>query len=154
MICRGSMPVDGPVALSFDNVGALAYSPFFDQYFLDEIIASSYPQILQFFLLFRFPLVFTTLIMSNAYSNSPIVIGRAFMLVFQSITLEGWTEYLYNYGDARGPMAYIYFLSLVLFVSYILLNMFTGGMIFLSFLFFVLLFLSFSLFLFFSFLFS
>ena len=47
---------------------------------------------------------------------------NALTVAFQIITLEGWTDVLYDVMNAFTPIALIYFLTLVFIVSYFLLN--------------------------------
>lgn len=50
-------------------------------------------------------------------------IGGAFLLIFQCMTLEGWTDLMYYVGDSYGAMlAWSYFILLVIVTSFLLLN--------------------------------
>jgi len=50
-------------------------------------------------------------------------IGGAFLLIFQCMTLEGWTDLMYYVGDSYGaPLAWSYFIVLVIVTSFLLLN--------------------------------
>ena len=50
--------------------------------------------------------------------------GRAFLTIFQSITLEGWTDVLYLIGDAYNVyVSAIYFVLCIIICSYFLLNL-------------------------------
>ena len=50
--------------------------------------------------------------------------GNAMLSVFQVITLEGWTKLMYNLMDSNSPiMSVIFFISLVMFGSFFLLNL-------------------------------
>jgi hypothetical protein len=51
-------------------------------------------------------------------------IGTSVMSVFRVITLEGWTNVMYNYLDASGNLAGIYFPIVVVIGSFFLLNLF------------------------------
>eukprot|EP00051_Salpingoeca_urceolata_P017838 m.246032 g.246032 ORF g.246032 m.246032 type:complete len:1856 (-) comp19058_c0_seq4:42-5609(-) len=54
-------------------------------------------------------------------------IGLAMLLVFQMLTLEGWTDVWYNVNDALGGhLAWIYFVTLVLLGSFFILNLVLG----------------------------
>ena len=46
------------------------------------------------------------------------------MSVFRVITLEGWTNVMYNYIDSSGILAGIYFPIVVVIGSFFLLNLF------------------------------
>jgi hypothetical protein len=46
------------------------------------------------------------------------------MSVFRVITLEGWTNVMYNYLDSSGVLAGIYFPIVVVIGSFFLLNLF------------------------------
>jgi hypothetical protein len=44
--------------------------------------------------------------------------------IFQAITLEGWTNMMYNYSDADSPvMSIVYFGGLVIFGAFFALNL-------------------------------
>lgn len=50
--------------------------------------------------------------------------GQALLTIFQSITMEGWTDVMYTQMDATGDaFAVIYFVSLVVLGSFFLLNL-------------------------------
>ena len=50
-------------------------------------------------------------------------IGGAFLLIFQCMTLEGWTDLMYYVGDSYGALlAWSYFILLVIVTSFLLLN--------------------------------
>jgi len=54
-------------------------------------------------------------------------IGVAMLTVFQCLTLEGWTDIWYATNDAMGPgFPWIYFVSLVVFGAYFILNLVLG----------------------------
>jgi hypothetical protein len=56
-------------------------------------------------------------------------IGVALLTVFQCITLEGWTSTLYLYESALGYyFVWMYFVTLIIFGSIIVLNLFIGVM--------------------------
>ncbi|MGH0126020.1 UNVERIFIED_CONTAM: hypothetical protein FKN15_033141 [Acipenser sinensis] len=51
----------------------------------------------------------------------------AMLTVFQCITMEGWTEVLYDMQDAMGyELPWVYFVSLVIFGSFFVLNLVLG----------------------------
>eukprot|EP00004_Rigifila_ramosa_P019174 TRINITY_DN4846_c0_g1_i3.p1 TRINITY_DN4846_c0_g1~~TRINITY_DN4846_c0_g1_i3.p1 ORF type:complete len:1566 (-),score=403.70 TRINITY_DN4846_c0_g1_i3:850-5007(-) len=50
-------------------------------------------------------------------------IGWGFLLVFQCLTLEGWTDIMYTYQRAEGPAVIIFFLSLVVLGAFFMLNL-------------------------------
>jgi len=56
-------------------------------------------------------------------------IGVACLTVFQLLTLEGWTEVMYNGMRATNPAAAIFFISWIVIGVYVLLNMFFCGAI-------------------------
>lgn len=50
-------------------------------------------------------------------------IFRAFLTVFQCLTLEGWTDIMYNYQDSYGKyLTTIYFVALVLMCALLFMN--------------------------------
>jgi hypothetical protein len=50
-------------------------------------------------------------------------IGAALLLIFQCMTLEGWTDLMYIVEDAFSPwFAVLYFISVVLFTNFFMLN--------------------------------
>mmetsp|Transcript_35025 Transcript_35025/g.89980 ORF Transcript_35025/g.89980 Transcript_35025/m.89980 type:complete len:1901 (+) Transcript_35025:285-5987(+) len=50
-------------------------------------------------------------------------IGGAFLLIFQCMTMEGWTDLMYYVQDAFGkPLAWTYFIIMVIVTSFLLLN--------------------------------
>jgi hypothetical protein len=50
--------------------------------------------------------------------------GSAMLLVFQAMTLQGWSSMMYNYIDTYGKISSVlYFSFLILFCSFIMLNM-------------------------------
>ena len=52
-------------------------------------------------------------------------LGMAVFTIFQVITLEGWTNVMYNLQDNSSPwVAFIYFFLLVVFGSFFILNYF------------------------------
>jgi hypothetical protein len=51
-------------------------------------------------------------------------IGEAILAIFRVITLESWTYVMYNYMDASGIMAALYFPFLVVLGGFFLLNLF------------------------------
>ena len=51
-------------------------------------------------------------------------IGWAWMTIFQCITLEGWVDVLYMEMAVMGPYVAIYFVALVLFGSFYVINLF------------------------------
>eukprot|EP00050_Salpingoeca_kvevrii_P014645 m.38383 g.38383 ORF g.38383 m.38383 type:complete len:1677 (-) comp5887_c0_seq1:4731-9761(-) len=54
-------------------------------------------------------------------------VGLAILTVFQCVTLEGWTEVLYNTDDALGSSAnWFYFVSLVVLGAFFVLNLVLG----------------------------
>ncbi|KAI4480985.1 hypothetical protein M0802_014075 [Mischocyttarus mexicanus] len=53
--------------------------------------------------------------------------GLAMLTVFQCITLEGWTEVLYNIEDAMGSSwQWIYFISMVILGAFFVMNLILG----------------------------
>ncbi|XP_055999820.1 muscle calcium channel subunit alpha-1-like isoform X17 [Ostrea edulis] len=53
--------------------------------------------------------------------------GLAMLTVFQCITLEGWTDVLYNINDSLGnSWPWIYFISLIIIGSFFVLNLVLG----------------------------
>lgn len=53
--------------------------------------------------------------------------GLAMLTVFQCITLEGWTNVMYNVNDAEGnSWPWIYFISLIIIGSFFVLNLVLG----------------------------
>eukprot|EP01064_Diplonema_japonicum_P029541 TRINITY_DN4809_c0_g1_i1.p1 TRINITY_DN4809_c0_g1~~TRINITY_DN4809_c0_g1_i1.p1 ORF type:complete len:1504 (+),score=269.06 TRINITY_DN4809_c0_g1_i1:171-4682(+) len=50
-------------------------------------------------------------------------IGYAFLVIFQCVTLEGWTDQLYRVQDLWGHMALLYFVPLIIFGSFFILNL-------------------------------
>ncbi|XP_074644176.1 muscle calcium channel subunit alpha-1-like [Tubulanus polymorphus] len=53
--------------------------------------------------------------------------GLAMLTVFQCITMEGWTNVLYNINDAMGnEWPWIYFISLIIIGSFFVLNLVLG----------------------------
>ena len=67
----------------------------------------------------------------NVTSNPQINYGitsfdnlfRATLTIFQVITLEGWSDILYNYQDSTNVFAAAFFSSIVLIGSFFLLNL-------------------------------
>lgn len=56
--------------------------------------------------------------------NSFDWIGIGFLTIFQSITMEGWTDVMYNVQDTYQPaIVGLYFVILILFGSFFLLNL-------------------------------
>ncbi|XP_071818049.1 voltage-dependent L-type calcium channel subunit alpha-1D-like isoform X4 [Apostichopus japonicus] len=54
-------------------------------------------------------------------------IGLAMLTVFQCITMEGWTDILYDINDAMGShWPWIYFVSLIIIGSFFVLNLILG----------------------------
>jgi hypothetical protein len=51
-------------------------------------------------------------------------IGVAILSIFRVITLEGWSYVMYNYMDAGGIFAALYFPILVVIGGFFLLNLF------------------------------
>lgn len=51
-------------------------------------------------------------------------IGSSIMSIFRIITLEGWTNVMYNYLDSSGVVAGIFFPTVVIIGSFFLLNLF------------------------------
>lgn len=51
-------------------------------------------------------------------------IGEAILAIFRVITLESWTYVMYNYMDASGIIAAIYFPILIVLGGFFLLNLF------------------------------
>ena len=51
-------------------------------------------------------------------------IGSAWMTIYQCVTLEGWTDVLYMTSRVEGIASGIYFVSLVVFGSFYVLNLF------------------------------
>ncbi|MBR4566591.1 MAG: ion transporter [Prevotella sp.] len=52
-------------------------------------------------------------------------LGRAFMFLFQLMTLDDWSEVMYPLVD-HDPWAWFYFFSFILIASYVLLNLIVG----------------------------
>ena len=51
-------------------------------------------------------------------------IGNAAVLIFQSLTLEGWSDLMYIYSDANSPItSSIFFISVVIFGAFVSLNL-------------------------------
>mmetsp|Transcript_7040 Transcript_7040/g.10352 ORF Transcript_7040/g.10352 Transcript_7040/m.10352 type:complete len:1813 (+) Transcript_7040:1-5439(+) len=50
-------------------------------------------------------------------------IGSAFLQIFQIITLEGWTDLMYIVQDAYGYISFFYFLFLVVFGGFFIINL-------------------------------
>ncbi|KAJ9470512.1 Muscle calcium channel subunit alpha-1 [Diplonema papillatum] len=50
-------------------------------------------------------------------------IGYAFLLIFQCVTLEGWVEQLYRVQDVWGQLSVLYFVPLIVFGSFYMLNL-------------------------------
>lgn len=50
-------------------------------------------------------------------------VSDAFIAIFQSITLEGWSEIMYFLQDAYSSWVWIYFLTLIVIGSYLLTNL-------------------------------
>ena len=51
-------------------------------------------------------------------------IGNAGVLIFQMVTLEGWTDILYNYMDSSNSfLAAVFFVSIVIFGAFVLMNL-------------------------------
>ena len=51
-------------------------------------------------------------------------IFKALLLIFQAITLEGWSLMMYNYSDSNGPLVTsLFFCSLVIFGAFFALNL-------------------------------
>lgn len=50
-------------------------------------------------------------------------IFQAFFTVFQVITLEGWSQIMYDLWDASSPASWVYFISLVFLVSFFGINL-------------------------------
>ena len=63
----------------------------------------------------------TTYNPDNNLSNFD-TIGNAFVIVFQVITLEGWSSIMYEIMEAFTPISLIYFILLVFIGAYFLLN--------------------------------
>lgn len=55
-------------------------------------------------------------------------IGSAWMTIYQCVTLEGWTDVLYMTARVSGVAAGAYFISLVIFGSFYVLNLFLAVM--------------------------
>ena len=51
-------------------------------------------------------------------------LGIGILSIFRVVTLEGWTQVMYNYMDAGGFIAAIYFPILVVIGGFFLLNLF------------------------------
>jgi voltage-gated sodium channel len=52
-------------------------------------------------------------------------LGRAFMFLFQLMTLDDWSDVMYVIMD-EDPWAWLYFFSFILIASYVLLNLIVG----------------------------
>lgn len=53
--------------------------------------------------------------------------GLAMLTVFQCITLEGWTDVMYNIQDAMGnSWQWIYFVSMVILGAFFVMNLILG----------------------------
>eukprot|EP00057_Strongylocentrotus_purpuratus_P015657 XP_011670131.1 PREDICTED: voltage dependent calcium channel L-type isoform X4 [Strongylocentrotus purpuratus] len=54
-------------------------------------------------------------------------IGLAMLTVFQCITMEGWTDIMYDINDGAGPWwPFLYFVSLIIIGSFFVLNLVLG----------------------------
>lgn len=51
-------------------------------------------------------------------------LGEGLIQVFRIVTLEGWSQIMYNYMDSVGLFSSIFFPLLVLIGSYFMLNLF------------------------------
>ena len=50
--------------------------------------------------------------------------GKAMLTIFTAITLEGWTELMYNYMESNSPiLTVLYFFLLVFFGAFVAINL-------------------------------
>ena len=69
------------------------------------------------------PLFFNSGVSPNGDVTSFDNIGWAFLTIFQCITLEGWTDVMYDLRATLGNWVDLYFLMLILVGSFIVLNL-------------------------------
>jgi hypothetical protein len=50
-------------------------------------------------------------------------LGVSFLTIFQCTTLEGWTDLMYNLMDALHPVVCLYFIAMVVMLSFFVLNL-------------------------------
>ena len=53
-------------------------------------------------------------------------IGEAFLMIFVASTMEGWVDMMYAINDANGTLAWLYFVTLLLFITFVVLNLFVA----------------------------